>query len=109
MIYHVRSGGCSLGTKWTPEILGTKFDGIILKLMKNQFQNKILRYFILIVVIILIYNIKMLFKSVHQIWMKFFNMIRLLSMVCETQIAKSARVRPFSGMIRSNMALCIGG
>ena len=53
--------------------------------------------------------ISIMIKSVHQIWMKFPNMIGFLSMVSETQITISTRVRFFSGMIGSNMALCIGG
>ena len=53
--------------------------------------------------------ISIMFKSVHQIWMKFPNMIGFLSMMSETQITISTRVRFFSGMIGSNMALCIGG
>ena len=53
--------------------------------------------------------ISIMIKSVHQIWMKFPNMIGFLSMMSETQITISTRVRFFSGMIGSNMALCIGG
>ena len=85
-------------------------------LMKNQFQNSSKNHEVInerdfIILHTLFYStiISIMFKSVHQIWMKFPNMIGFLSMVSETQITISTRVRFFSGMIGSNMALCIGG